>query len=53
LRFRISGVGLQLIADDLAEHDWYVQLVDQTIAALEAFLARWAAFEDFVSGLEA
>jgi hypothetical protein len=49
----IPLVGLQLIADDLAEHDWYVQLVDQTIAALEAFLARWAAFEDYVSGFDA
>ena len=46
-------MGLQLIADDLAEHDWYVHLVEQTIADLEAFLARWAAFEDYVSRLQA
>ena len=46
-------MGLHLIAEDLAEHVWYVELVDRTIADLEAFLARWAAFEDYVSGLEA
>lgn len=46
-------MGLQLIADDLSEHGWYVELIERTIADLEAFLARWAAFEDYVSGLEA
>jgi hypothetical protein len=42
-------VTLHLIADDLVEHAWYVELVESTVADVEAFAARWAAFEAFVS----
>ena len=43
---------LHLIADDLRDHGWYEQLFVQTIADLEAYTARWAAFEDFVQAIE-
>jgi hypothetical protein len=36
------------IVDDLDEHAWYVELVASTIADLEAFLASWAAFADYL-----
>ena len=36
------------ISDDLNEHAWYVELVNQTIADLEDFLAHWAAFADYL-----
>jgi hypothetical protein len=35
---------LHLIEDDLREHSWYEQLFVQTIADVEAYAARWAAF---------
>jgi hypothetical protein len=38
------------IEDDLREHAWYEQLFVQTIADVEAFAARWAAFEQIVDG---
>lgn len=40
---------LHRIADDLEEHGWYDRLVRETIADVELFVARWAAFEDFVA----
>jgi hypothetical protein len=39
---------LHLIADDLREHAWYEQLFVRTIADVEAYAARWAAFEEIV-----
>ena len=39
---------LHLIADDLREHAWYEQLFVRTIADVEAYAARWAAFEGIV-----
>lgn len=44
-------MGLHLIAEDLESHVWYEQLVDRTIADVEAFAARWAAFEELVAAL--
>jgi hypothetical protein len=41
---------LHLIADDLREHSWYEQLFVRTIADVEAYAARWAAFEELVFG---
>ena len=39
---------LHLIAEDLENHAWYEQLFVRTIADVEAFAARWAAFEQLV-----
>jgi hypothetical protein len=36
---------MERIASDLAGHDWYVELVAETIAAVEDYLGRWAALE--------
>lgn len=43
---------LHLIADDLRDHSWYEQLFVETIADVEAYTARWAAFEEIVSAVE-
>jgi hypothetical protein len=43
---------LHLIADDLENHAWYEQLFVQTIGDVEAFAARWAAFEEVVASVE-
>ena len=40
---------LHLIAEDLEQHDWYERLVCATVADVEAFAGRWAAFEEFVA----
>jgi len=40
---------LHLIAEDLEDHAWYGQLVASTVAEVERFAARWAAFADFVA----
>lgn len=40
---------LHRIADDLRNHAWYEALFVQTIAEVEAFAARWAAFEQAVA----
>jgi hypothetical protein len=42
---------LHLIADDLRDHAWYEQLFVQTIADVEGYAARWAAFEEDVAAL--
>jgi len=42
----------ELIANDLVDHEWYERLVRTTIADIEAYLARWAAFEDRVAELD-
>ena len=39
---------LHLIAEDLSDHAWYEQLFVRTIADVEAYAGRWAAFEDVV-----
>jgi hypothetical protein len=44
-------MALHLIADDLCDHAWYEQLFVQTIADVEGYAARWAAFEDVVAAL--
>jgi hypothetical protein len=44
---------LHLIAEDLADHRWYEQLFVRTIADVEAFAGRWAAFEELVATLDA
>ena len=42
---------LHLIAEDLRDHAWYEELSVRTIAEVEAFAARWAAFEEYVAAL--
>jgi hypothetical protein len=39
-------VTLHLIADDLRDHSWYEELFVRTIAEVESFAGRWAAFEE-------
>ena len=39
---------LHLIADDLRDHSWYEEVFVGTIAAVEDYTARWAAFEEIV-----
>jgi hypothetical protein len=41
-------VTLHRIEDDLRDHAWYERLFVETIAAVEAYAARWAAFEEAV-----
>jgi len=43
---------LHLIAEDLENHAWYQQLFVRTIADVEAFTGRWAAFEELVYATE-
>jgi hypothetical protein len=43
---------LHLIADDLRDHAWYEQLFVKTIADVETYAGRWAAFEELVFGAE-
>jgi hypothetical protein len=43
---------LHRIQDDLRDHSWYEELFVSTIAEVEAFAARWAAFEEAVASLE-
>jgi hypothetical protein len=45
-------MALHLIEEDLHEHSWYEQLFVSTIADVEAFAARWAAFEEMVASVE-
>jgi hypothetical protein len=45
-------MALHLIADDLRDHSWYEQLFVQTITDVEAYAARWAAFDEIVSAVE-
>jgi hypothetical protein len=45
-------VTLHRIADDLQNHAWYEELFVRTIAAVEAYAARWAAFEEAVTSLD-
>jgi hypothetical protein len=45
-------MALHLIADDLRDHVWYEQLFVQTIADVEVYAARWAAFEEIVLAAE-
>jgi hypothetical protein len=40
---------LHRIEDDLRGHAWYEELFVGTIAEVEAFAARWAAFEQVVA----
>lgn len=44
---------LYLIEDDLRDHVWYEQLFVETIADVEAFAGRWAAFEQLVAAFDA
>jgi hypothetical protein len=39
---------VHVIGDDLSGHGWYEELVAAMLAELEAYLARWAAFADFL-----
>ena len=39
---------MHYIADDLADHAWYVEIAEDTIAVLEKYLAACAALEDSV-----
>jgi hypothetical protein len=43
---------LHRIEDDLRNHAWYEALFVRTIADVEAYTARWAAFEAAVERLE-
>jgi hypothetical protein len=36
------------IADDLNGHSWYLELVSELLDEVEAYLARWAAFADYL-----
>ena len=45
-------MALHLIEDDLRDHAWYEQLFVQTIADVEAFATRWAAFDEVVGSFE-
>lgn len=36
---------MELIANDLLDHDWYSRLVLLMIRDVESYLARWTAFE--------
>jgi hypothetical protein len=45
-------VTLHRIEDDLRNHAWYEELFVRTIADVEAFAARWAAFEQAVAAVE-
>ena len=40
---------LHRIEDDLRNHSWYERLFVETIAEVEAYAARWAAFEQAVA----
>lgn len=44
---------LHRIEDDLRNHSWYEELFVRTIADVEAFVARWTAFEQAVASIEA
>ena len=44
---------LHRIADDLRNHAWYEELFVRTIAEVEAYARRWAAFEEAVALLDA
>jgi len=43
---------LHRIEDDLRNHSWYEELFVRTIAEVEAYAARWAAFEAAVAAVE-
>lgn len=43
---------LHLIEDDLRDHSWYERLFVQTIADVETFVSRWAAFDELVGSVE-
>jgi len=43
---------LHRIEDDLRDHAWYEELFVCTIAEVEAFAGRWAAFEEAVASIE-
>jgi hypothetical protein len=43
---------LHRIEDDLRDHSWYEQLFVGTIAEVEAYVGRWAAFEEAVESLD-
>jgi hypothetical protein len=49
----LPRVTLHLIADDLSDHAWYEELFVRTIADVEAFAARWAAFEEAATAFDA
>jgi hypothetical protein len=42
-------VTVHYIAEDLRDHAWYEELFVRTIRDIEAFAARWAAFEEHVA----
>ena len=42
-------MSLCLIAEDLRDHAWYEELLVHTIAEVEEYAARWAAFEELVA----
>jgi hypothetical protein len=44
----VEGVEMHYIAEDLASHDWYVEMVSDTIAVLEKYLAAWAALDEAI-----
>ena len=48
MRRTVSSMAMVRIQDDLAYHLWYLEVVRETIEALERYLANWAAFEDAV-----
>ena len=45
-------MSLHRIADDLLDHTWYEELFVRTIADVEAFVGRWAAFEEAAAAFD-
>lgn len=43
---------LHRIEDDLRDHRWYERLFVTTIADVEEYVGRWAAFEQAVAGVK-
>ena len=43
---------LHRIGEDLEEHSWYDELVREVVEDVQAFAARWAAFEAYVDSLD-
>jgi hypothetical protein len=46
-------VTVHRIGEDLEAHGWYDELVRATLAELEAYVARWAAFAEYTAARDA
>ena len=43
---------MHYIAEDLENHDWYVEMVTDTILVLERYLAAWAGLDEAVENAD-